>query len=527
MSQEPDQDDFANLHPGAESSSHDWRPSLAEPTRASTKRTKRGNFLRLVGISLGLSLLIAALVQLIPSSLFTPPAESPHAQTLSPQKNSPPSTVLQPPRTTSNSSTATMPVDLVAKVHQSVVQIESDDPTGQRIVGTGFVISPQGDIATSYHVAMELGAGLIRFYDGRTFEIAGYRGISKERDLAILRTKLLPSELVPLPLALRGNNGKGTWNNLPVVAAGHPEGVPFLLSQGKINQTLTTNKLSPSAQRFVASLTTSDANPTWLEHTARLSDGSSGGPLLTLQGAVVGINTWVDPQSGYSFALDASALQTLLASLPKAADDSDTPPITPLLDLASPSVKRNYLLWQTSSDTLKQLRETARQFQFSPKSQQQYEQMQRLAMVVTIAQQPELLQADEDHQPSLDELAREADQTLAELEKQKWRDIGFLTLLNEFASQSITRPMSGQFFLATTQRLVEGQGKKAILVKLAGFDDSILLPINANIKVPPPGSQVLILGGNLEGRSIPFGENPLSLQAAHLITPALILPLNP
>ncbi|MFO0882881.1 MAG: hypothetical protein U0894_01620 [Pirellulales bacterium] len=174
-----------------------------------------------------------------------------------------------------------------------------------------------------------------------------------------------------------------------------------------------------------------------------------------MQGAVVGINTWVDPQSGYSFALDASALQTLLASLPKAADDSDTPPITPLLDLASPSVKRNYLLWQPS-ETLKQLRDTTRQFQFSPKSQQQYEQMQRLAMVVTIAQQPELLQADEDHQSSLDELAREAaDQTLAELEKQKrGRDIGFLPCSTEFASQSITRPMTGQFFLATTQRIV-------------------------------------------------------------------------
>lgn len=526
MTPPPSQDDLSNQPPGAEESPHGWRPSLTDPAR-NRKRTKRGNFLRLVGISLGISLLIAALVQLIPTTFLSPPASPLQTQTPPSSKKSSSSTVPQPPRTTGNNTTTSMPVDLVAKVHQSVVQIESDDPTGHRIVGTGFVISPQGDIATSYHVAMELGAGLIRFYDGRTFEIAGYRGISKERDLAILRTKLLPSELVPLPLALRGNAGKGSWNNLPVVAAGHPEGVPFLLSQGKVNQTLATNKLSPSAQRFVASLTTPEANPTWLEHTARLSDGSSGGPLLTLQGAVVGINTWVDPQSGYSFALDASDLQSLLTSLPKPASDSDTPPITPLLDLASPSVKRNYLLWQTSSDTLKQLREATRQFQFSPKSQQQYQQMQRLAMVITIAQQPQLLQADEDHQATLDELAREADQTVAELEKQKWRDIGFLTLLNEFASQSITRPMSGQFFLATTQRQVEGQGKKGLLVKLAGFDDSILLPINANVKIPPPGSQVLVLGGNLEGRSIPFGENPLSLLAAHLITPALIIPLNP
>lgn len=536
--------------PSGSVEAHQWQPAVTETNPVSNRRrTKRGNLLRLVGIAAGCSLLIAAIVQVIPASLSsffqTSPRPAvtvitsnpmPQAAPATPTTSKPPAprppstgevaTVPQPARQASNSVSRSLPVDLVSKVHHSVVQIESDDPSGQRLVGTGFVITSEGDIATSYHVAMEVGQGTIRFYDGRTFEIAGYSACSPESDLAILRTKVIPTDLVPLPLA-SARQVTSTSNATPVVAAGHPEGVPFLLSQGKISQSISTSKLSSSAKRFVASLTTPTSNPTWLQHTARLADGSSGGPLLSLQGKVLGINTWVDPQSGYSFALDASILSKLVAQM-QAANTGDSPKgLTPLLDLASPAVKRNYLLWQTSGATLKDLCSQARQFRFSPKTQSDYQLMQRLALGITIAHHSELLQADDTHQSTLDDLAREADQALAEIEKQKWRDIGFITLLNEFAAPTVAQPMMGQFLLATTHRVVEGQGKKGLLVKLAGFDDWVLLPLTPSITVPPLGSQVLILGANLEGQSIPFGDNPLALNSAHIITPALILPLNP
>lgn len=479
------------------------------------RRTLRGNALRFVGIALGLTLFVAALLQLFPHGrmLLSKPS-SPAA--------SPPNKTPSIPPKQSAAPKLSIPTSLIEKVHQSVVQIESEGPAGHRLVGTGFVVTREGDIATSYHVAMELGDGIIRFFDGRTFEIAGYSAVSPENDLALLRTKLLPSDLVPLPLA---NVSTSLKSALPIIAAGHPEGVPFLLSQGTLHQAVSSNRLSPSAKRFVATLTQQSANPLWIQHTAALSDGSSGGPLLTLQGEVLGINTWVDPQSGYSYALAAAPLAKLIATV--SADNKQAISLTPLLTLASPSVKKNHLLWQTSGETLKQLRLQARAFQFTPRAQQDYQVMQRLALGTTIAHHKELLLADEDQQVALDGLAREADQTLAELEKQKWTDVGIVTLLNEFAAPDLSQPMCGQFFLATVQKQVEGKGEQALLVRLAGFEQFALLPLTGKTPSPAIGSQILVLGANLDGKSIPFGENPLALKMAHVITPAILLPLAP
>jgi hypothetical protein len=73
--------------------------------------------------------------------------------------------------------------------------------------------------------------------------------------------------------------------------------VEFSPFDGKISRLIHTSQLSAATQKFVRELTGSQRDHRWNQHTANLSDGNSGGPLVAENGEVLGINTWVDRQT--------------------------------------------------------------------------------------------------------------------------------------------------------------------------------------------------------------------------------------
>ena len=149
--------------------------------------------------------------------------------------------------------------------------------------------------------------------------------------------------------------------------------------------------------------------------------------------------------------------------------------------------------------------------------------MQQIAVAVTLSQRPELFGHSDQQVQAVDELAREADRIVAELKQLKWQDIGQITLVNEFAEAELLRPIAGQFLFATVLRSVAGKGQKALLLKLAGFEQTILVPWGETLDPPAAGSQVLLLGVNDQGKTIPYGDNPLApLLAPVLTAPTLI-----
>jgi hypothetical protein len=294
--------------------------------------------------------------------------------------------------------------------------------------------------------------------------------------------------------------------------------VEFALHDGIVSRRIRTSQLTALSQRFVRALTGSPQDHDWIQHTAVLSEGNSGGPLVNQQGEVVGINTWVDRQGGFGYALDAAAVVALQKK--PLAD------VSPLEAYATPDARRKSLSLNTSAQQLKQLFEQAQAMHWQPATGQEYAVLQKIAWMVTVANQPEVAAASDELNKRLAELAKESDQVAAQLRREKWNQAGQITILNEYAAVVISRPATGVVFFGTAVRQVEGNGQRALLVKLAGFEQTVLIPVGNKLHVPSPGAQCLILGSNDKGETVRYGDNPLEPTIAPVITAAVMVELE-
>ncbi|MDX1947783.1 MAG: S1C family serine protease [Pirellulaceae bacterium] len=419
-----------------------------------------------------------------------------------------------PPNRVPPSSTATatrLPAeaaDLLRRVEPSVVLIEAESPRGLSPIGAGFVVDSRGLIATSLHVSSTATSGVVRFRDGAMFEIAGYAAVDREHDLALLVLRGA-ADLSSLALATGDPPPLS-----PIIAIGHPQGALFSPFDGKVSRVITTSELAPGTRRFVSELTGSQANQRWIQHTANLSDGNSGGPLVNLAGEAIGINTWVDRQTGFGYALHAAAIAELLA---RATDD-----LEPLARHATSEARLQAQLWQTSADNLRELHAAAQALRWRPASRGDYARLQELAWGITIANRPDLFAARAALGDRLDELVREADRVVADLRRVQWNDIGAITLLNEHAAAEVGRPLAGLVFLGTIERVVSAKnGDLAAIMRLAGFETRLLVPLPGKLNPPAAGAQCLVVGVNDRGRTVQYGDNPLD----PIVLPVLVAPV--
>ena len=401
----------------------------------------------------------------------------------------------------------------ILDAQKSVVLLQADGPGGLVSVGAGVSIDPSGLVATSYHLSSDLTSGMARFQDGRVFGIAGYAAVDPGNDLAILQLENASG----LPAAkLKSDPDLQPLTN--VVAIGHPRGVEFALHDGKVSRRIRTSQLSALSQRFIRALAGSGPDHQWIQHTAVLSEGNSGGPLVNERGEVLGINTWVDRQGGYGYALDVAALIAL--------QEKPLTEVAPLETYATQEARRKSLLLNTSAKQLQTLFEQAQTMHWRPQSGQDYAVLQKIAWMVTVANQPEVAAAGDELNERLAELAKQADIITAQLRREKWNDIGQITILNEYAAIAIPRPATGVVFFGTALRQVEGNGKRALLVKLAGFEQTVLIPMGSKLHVPAAGAQCLILGINDQGKTVSYGDNPLQPTVAPVITAAVMVEME-
>ena len=146
----------------------------------------------------------------------------------------------------------------------------------QRSVGTGVVIVDKGVILTNLHVVT--GAPIVRveFADGLE-SLATVTGVQVENDLAVLQAHQVPDDLAAATLRSTADLAPGEQ----VVAVGYPFGIGPSASAGVVSG-LNRHFRSPEGRQELKNL---------IQFDAAANPGNSGGPLVTLDGQVVGIVT--------------------------------------------------------------------------------------------------------------------------------------------------------------------------------------------------------------------------------------------
>jgi S1-C subfamily serine protease len=167
-------------------------------------------------------------------------------------------------------------------VRRSVVRVRGfanearEDGYEAEGVGSGVVIVDTGIILTNVHVVAGADRIQVEFADGLETE-ATVIGMRPEHDLAVLQAKKLPDDLPAATLRSTADLAQGD----EVVAVGFPFGIGPSVSSGVVSG-LRREYRSPQGKRVLTNL---------IQFDAAANPGNSGGPLLTMDGEVVGIVT--------------------------------------------------------------------------------------------------------------------------------------------------------------------------------------------------------------------------------------------
>ena len=190
------------------------------------------------------------------------------------------------------SSTSKAVTEITDEARASIVAVTQIGRGGsQDALGTGFVISEDGLIATNLHVIGRARRVQVRLSDGTTHEVVSVHATDPNLDLAIVR--IAKTGLKPLAL---GDSDK-IKQGQAVVAIGHPQGLEYSVVEGVV-----------SAMRKVE-------DTTMIQIAIPIEQGNSGGPLLDRAGRVQGIMTLKSAVTeNLGFAHPVNHLKSLIAN---------------------------------------------------------------------------------------------------------------------------------------------------------------------------------------------------------------------
>lgn len=173
---------------------------------------------------------------------------------------------------------------------KSVVVVTFLGRNGERQgLGSGFIIDPNGLIATNLHVIGEARPISVELQDGRKFDVIAVEATERSQDLAVLRIDATGLPALPL------GNSDELQDGQPVMAIGNPVGLERSVVSGVL-----------SGRREID-------GRTMLQVAIPIERGNSGGPLLDLQGRVHGLLTLKSLKTeNLGFAMPVNALKPLL-----------------------------------------------------------------------------------------------------------------------------------------------------------------------------------------------------------------------
>lgn len=169
-------------------------------------------------------------------------------------------------------------------------------------MGSGVIVDAKaGYVVTNYHVIQEAEEILVTLNDGRRFS-GELVGLDSEVDLAVL--KITPERLTAVPFGDSSRLRVGDF----VVAIGNPFG---------LGQTVTSGIVSALGRSGLGIEQYED----FIQTDASINLGNSGGPLVNLQGELVGVNTAIVGGSGsggnigIGFAIPSNMTQAIMTQL--------------------------------------------------------------------------------------------------------------------------------------------------------------------------------------------------------------------
>ena len=151
-------------------------------------------------------------------------------------------------------------------------------PSGEveRGVGTGVVIVDKGVILTNLHVVAGAEKIKVTFADGLE-AVAVITAVQPENDLAVLQAQKIPDDLIPAVMRSTADLQPGDQ----VAAVGFPFGIGPSVSAGVVSG-LKRSFRSPEGKQELGNL---------IQFDAAANPGNSGGPLINMDGEVLGIVT--------------------------------------------------------------------------------------------------------------------------------------------------------------------------------------------------------------------------------------------
>jgi regulator of sirC expression with transglutaminase-like and TPR domain len=173
----------------------------------------------------------------------------------------------------------------------SIVVIRTTGRDGkQQGLGTGFVVTKDGLIATNLHVLGEGRPIEIRTAGGKTYPVTAIHASDRSLDLALVRVEAKGLK------ALELGDSDSLKDGQAVVALGHPRGLEHSIVSGVVSgrQQIDGKKM--------------------IQVAIPIEQGNSGGPLLDMQGRVRAVITLkAQKTANLGFAMPVNALKALLA----------------------------------------------------------------------------------------------------------------------------------------------------------------------------------------------------------------------
>ena len=167
------------------------------------------------------------------------------------------------------------PAELFKELSPSVVAIAVKQKGGAEGGGTGFLIDREGVIATNHHVVDEAAAIRVKFIAGQKFTSVEILADEASLDLALLKIDYGAGDAGSRPdvepLVLGDSERVQVGER--VVSIGNPLGLEHTLTDGLV-----------SARRVLE-------GRQWIQMSAPVSPGNSGGPLFNMRGEVIGVTT--------------------------------------------------------------------------------------------------------------------------------------------------------------------------------------------------------------------------------------------